>query len=89
MHAGALFLAYTMIIYLSNKIKSGLYRIYSTYMLEANSQPSVYILSQVALQKPNSFWHLAYEKPVLLVWLISWLNLEFNRINMGIGLFES
>ena len=41
-HSGALFSAYTMIIYLSNKIKSGLYRIYSTYMLEANPHQSGY-----------------------------------------------
>ena len=40
---GFTFLAYTIIIYLWNKIKSGLYRIYSTYMLKTNSQQSGYL----------------------------------------------
>ena len=37
---GCIFLAYTVIIYLLNKIKSGLYRIYFMSMLEVNSQQS-------------------------------------------------
>ena len=42
----ALLVAYTMIIYLSNKIKFGLYRIYSTSMLKVNSQKSGYFCLQ-------------------------------------------
>ena len=50
------FCIYYDYIYLSNKIKSGLYRIYSTYMLEANPQQSGY--DKVRLNDVlRSFYH--------------------------------